>query len=240
MELKEKKVKPLLRWAGGKFWMIDRINDLIPKSFNNYREPFVGGGSVFLNIKREKKSFISDCNPELIAFYKQVQNNLDDFLSHLKKFKNEESYFYKIRSKSESTDEIEIAARFYFLNRTCFNGLYRVNQNGYFNVPYGYRDVDVIDNKNFVLLNKRLQKINIQCCDFADNLKSVKKGDFVFLDPPYTVAHNLNGFIAYNQKIFTWQDQERLAECVNQIIARQAFFIMTNACHDSIKNYMMV
>lgn len=235
MHIKEKKIKPLLRWAGGKFWMINRINELLPKDFVDYHEPFIGGASVFLNINNDNTSFISDSNSELICFYNQVKINLGNLLLRISEFKNTREEYYKIRASKPKSD-LDIAARFYYLNRTCFNGLYRVNKEGNYNVPYGFRSIELIDEDCFFLLRDKLQRSSISCCDFEEALKKVKQRDLVFLDPPYTVAHNHNGFLEYNQKIFSWEDQERLASCVQEIINKNAFFFMTNAFHHSIKN----
>jgi len=227
-------VKPLLRWAGGKSWMIESVKQLMPQNYNSYHEPFVGGGSVFINVGRNKKSFISDVNAELINFYFQVKMNLDQLLNKIGEYSNNKTSFYEIRSSLSLTDT-EAAARFYYLNRLCFNGLYRVNKIGRFNVPYGYRNIDLIDLEGFYNLRDRLNNTILLCADFEDSLDRVVEGDFVFIDPPYTVAHNKNGFIEYNQKIFSWEDQERLAKCIKAIISKNAYFVLTNACHDSIK-----
>jgi DNA adenine methylase len=225
---------PLLRWAGGKRWMIEQICSFMPIDFNNYHEPFVGGGSVFFNIERAGKAFISDSNRELICFYQVVKSNVHELLFILSQFENSEKEYYGIRSWSPNTN-VEIAARFYYLNRTCFNGLYRVNQGGNFNVPYGFRKISVLDLDRFESFSSKLKNVDIACDDFEQAFKKVMKGDFVFIDPPYTVAHNKNGFIEYNQKIFTWQDQERLARSVQTLMEKGVYFLMTNAFHDSIK-----
>lgn len=234
METKEQNIKPVLRWAGGKSWIFERIQGYFPENILNYYEPFIGGASIFLNLNIEKKKYISDINSELICFYRQVKTNSTNLISKIKQFQNTREEFYRVRS-SKPRSEAGIAARFYYLNRTCFNGLFRVNQKGQFNVPYGYRDIEIFDSVRFELLKRRLQKTHIQCCDFEDSLSRVKKGDFVFLDPPYTVAHNKNGFIEYNQNIFSWEDQERLQKCVKELIKKGTLFLMTNACHDSLK-----
>lgn len=214
--------------------MINSIRQLMPKNYNDYHEPFVGGGSVFINIGSNKKSFISDINPELINFYTQIKINFDELLYAIGNYSNSEHDFYKARSSSPLTD-LEAAARFYYLNRLCFNGLYRVNKAGNFNVPYGYRNIELIDQDDFNILRNCLANTTLFCSDFENSIDRVNEGDFVFIDPPYTVAHNKNGFIEYNQNIFSWQDQERLAKCVKKLIVKNAYFIMTNACHESIK-----
>jgi len=228
-------IKPLLRWAGGKQWIVERIKEFIPSEYNQYYEPFLGGASIYLSlICSGKKTYLSDLNYELINFYLQVKDNLQLLLLELKNYKNDEQFFYKTR-EDEKEDTLRQAARFFYLNRTCFNGLYRVNQKGKFNVPYGHRKIDIIDENKFIELNIKLQNATIRCQDFNKIIKTVKEKDFVFLDPPYTVAHNKNGFIEYNQKIFSWEDQERLAKFVNELIDKNVYFLMTNACHDSIK-----
>ena len=234
MIVKEEKIKPLLRWAGGKLWMIDRIRDFIPTNIRKYHEPFIGGASVFLNLQTNAQCHISDTNAELICFYDQVKTNMKSLITEVKKFKNSEKEYYNIRSSKPITN-LGKAARFYFLNRTCFNGLYRVNQAGFYNVPYGYRDISLIDVDGFSLLHEKLQNTSISCCDFETAFEKIENGDFAFLDPPYTVAHNKNGFIEYNQKIFSWEDQERLAGRIKLIMKKNAKFIMTNAYHDSIR-----
>ncbi|HEY4198808.1 MAG TPA: Dam family site-specific DNA-(adenine-N6)-methyltransferase [Mucilaginibacter sp.] len=228
------RVKPVLRWAGGKSWLIDRIRSHIPEIYDAYYEPFAGAASVFLNLINTDQAHLADLNHELIDFYHQVQNNLQGLLATLREYQNDEQFFYQLR-QTESADPLIRAARFYYLNRTCFNGLYRVNLSGQFNVPYGYRTVDIIDEEGFVFLNKKLSGVNLLCQDFASVIDMARKQDFVFLDPPYTVAHNHNGFIQYNQKIFSWHDQERLAAKTRELCKKDVRFIMTNACHDSIK-----
>lgn len=228
--------KPVLRWAGGKKWLVSRISEFIPKNYNRYFEPFLGGASVYLNANTtNKKAFLSDVNSELIEFYTQLKENPKAILNELERYKNEEDFFYHIREQVPQVP-IERAARFFYLNRTCFNGLYRVNQAGKFNVPYGYRSIKVVEKDALINLSLKLSNAQLKCQDFRKILKVVRRQDFVFLDPPYTVAHNNNGFIEYNQKIFSWDDQERLAEFVEKLIAKKVYFLMTNACHESIKN----
>lgn len=234
MTTKEQKLKPAIRWAGGKSWLIERMQNYLPKDFKTYHEPFIGGASLFLNLHIRKAAFISDINSELICFYNEVKNNLPALSKRIAQFENTIDVYYKIRNEKPKTD-LGLAARFYYLNRTCFNGLYRVNSKGEFNVPFGYRNIEVLESKNLANLKSALQNAVITCCDFETALSKVNKGDFVFLDPPYTVAHNKNGFIEYNQNIFSWEDQERLNKCVKLLIEKEAYFIMTNAWHDSIK-----
>lgn len=234
------KVKPFLRWAGGKRWLTKSIVNFLPLEFNNYHEPFLGGGSIFLFLKSngliKNQSYLSDFNEELINTYKQIATNPNDLISALKKFKNNKEDYYKIRSLRPNADLIK-AARFLYLNKASFNGIYRVNRNGEYNVPYGNRNLkDFYTEENIKNVSEILKSnTSIDSKDFFECINNVEKGDLVFLDPPYTVAHENNGFVQYNQKIFLWEDQERLKDLLMEINKRDAFFILTNAKHESIK-----
>lgn len=230
-------VKPLFRWAGGKTWLLPHLQKMLNVEFNNYIEPFLGGASVFLWLKQSAKiavkTYLSDSNEELINAYKVIKKFPNNLYQELLMFRNTSEEYYRIRDIA-FTCPVKRAARFYFLNRTCFNGLFRVNLSGKFNVPYGkkkYAELFSLDSINS--FSKMLQGAHLRCCDFNQRLEFVSEGDLVFLDPPYTVAHENNGFVKYNQKIFKWEDQLRLKEFIQSIIDRKAFFILTNAYHNS-------
>lgn len=235
-----KVIQPFLRWAGGKRWFVKHINDFLPLKFNNYHEPFLGGASVFLYLKNNGKikhhAFLSDFNEDLINTYKQIQLSYKEIISYLEGYKNEKDDYYRIRSLTPQND-IEKAAIFIFLNRTSYNGIYRVNSNGQYNVPFGYRKgKTILENSDFSYLHNLFNKnIKFDVGDFDIIKQNIGKGDLVFLDPPYTVAHENNGFIQYNQQIFSWEDQERLAKLLTYISKQKAYFILTNAAHESIK-----
>ncbi|MDR6458967.1 DNA adenine methylase [Chryseobacterium vietnamense] len=232
---KEKKINPFLRWAGGKRWFLKELDKLVTiENFGNYHEPFVGGGSVYFHFNPQN-AIISDSNEELINTYINVRDNIDDVIIFLKEFKNTEEFYYSIR-KTKFNDEIMEAAKFIYLNQTSFNGIFRVNSKGEYNVPYGHRDKYKFDYENLCEVNISLQGTVVECCDFDSSIENIQKGDLVFLDPPYTVAHNNNGFIQYNQKIFSLEDQYRLAKFINELKEIGAFYIMTNAAHNSIKD----
>ncbi|ATC37634.1 Dam family site-specific DNA-(adenine-N6)-methyltransferase [Elizabethkingia anophelis] len=229
-----KNPKPFLRWAGGKRWFVKYLEDINKIKINNYFEPFVGGGSVFFNLKNYENAFLSDLNSDLIETYEALRDNVIEVILALKEFRNDKNEYYKIRSL-KFENKIEKAAQFIYLNQTSFNGIYRVNRNGNFNVPFGNRNKkDIIEEENLLLVHKKLENVNIICGDFEDNLKTINKGDLVFLDPPYTVAHEKNGFIQYNQKIFSLDDQFRLSKFVKKIEEKGAFYILTNAKHQAI------
>lgn len=228
-----KKVKPFLRWAGGKRWLIKQLDDFLPIQFNQYHEPFIGGGSIFFHMN-PKKAFISDFNEELIETYNAIKSNPHDVIKHLKLFKNTKEEYLKIRKQNFQSPE-KRAARFIYLNQTSFNGIYRVNLKGQYNVPYGYREKYKFDIENILEVSSMLENTIIQHADFMECIDNVKENDLVFLDPPYTVAHNNNGFIQYNQKIFSLDDQYRLKELIFKIKAKKAYYILTNANHPKIR-----
>jgi len=227
--------KPFLRWAGGKSWLIKHLDDYRPMEFNNYHELFLGGASVYFNMPILNDAFLSDLNPELIETYKAIKADVDSVLYYLKKFTNTKEEYYQIRS-SNSSDRFYNAAKFIFLNKTSFNGIYRVNRKGTYNVPFGFRfTIDFIQEDILKNAALKLQGAELICQDFGEALKSVGPKDFVFIDPPYTVAHEKNGFIAYNQKLFSLEDQYRLSQALEAIKEKGAFFLMTNAYHDKIR-----
>jgi DNA adenine methylase len=227
--------KPFLRWAGGKRWLLKYLEPLSQIEFNNYYEPFLGGGSVFFNTNNYKYAVLSDLNKDLIETYNCIKEDVDLVINRLKTLKNSESEYYEIREK-EYSDSFSRAAKFIFLNKTSYNGIYRVNRDGKFNVPYGFRNnlKDIIEEENLKIVSKKLQNTSIFFQDFACIAETVTKGDIIFLDPPYTVAHENNGFIQYNQKIFSLEDQVRLSKLIEVIIEKEAFYILTNAKHEAI------
>lgn len=233
-------VKPFLRWAGGKTWLIKELVSFLPPSFNNYHEPFVGGGSVFIHLKSagriKKKAYLSDKNEDLINAYQAIKENPNLLIEFLKKYKNTKEFYYRIREQ-KFNNNIEKAAQFIFLNKTSFNGIYRVNLKGKYNVPYGFKKyAQLFDFENINNISRLLQNVELKSGDFEDYFAQIKKNDLVFLDPPYTVAHENNGFIKYNQKIFAWEDQERLERFIQKIKDKNAYFILTNAAHENIEN----
>jgi len=228
--------KPFLRWAGGKTWLLKSLSKHIPVYYNNYHEPFLGGGSVFFFLNPNNLSFLSDSNDELVNAFIQIKENVEDVIKVLKKYKNTKDDYYLIREKSYR-NKVKRSARFIFLNRTGFNGIYRVNLKGKYNVPYGFKDYTYLfDYSLFRSASKCLKNTKISSDDFELTLENIHEGDFVFIDPPYTVSHIKNGFIKYNEKLFSWEDQERLANYINQIKEKGAYYLMTNAKHDSVEN----
>ncbi len=230
----ELNVKPFLRWAGGKSWFIRYINQILNGcEFVNYHEPFLGGGAVFLSIDIPSRAYLSDLNEELIITYKVIKEKPNDLIYILRQFTNSMECYYRIREE-EYHDDIHKAAKFVFLNQTSFNGLYRVNLQGKYNVPYGFRSKNFLDEESIHKASQKLQCASLRYCDFMAVQNNIQKRDLVFLDPPYTVAHNKNGFIKYNQKLFSIEDQMRLSQLIDHIKSIGAFYVLTNAAHETI------
>lgn len=226
---------PFIKWAGGKRWLTDRIVSQVPTSYNRYLEPFLGGAAVFFRLQ-PKAAVLSDANAELISTYEVVRANPKGVESELRKFQllHSKTFYYSVRASSP-TDPLDQAVRFLYLNRTCWNGLYRVNRNGLFNVPKGTKNAVVLETDDFSAWATALHSAEIVACDFATTLARAKKGDLVYVDPPYTVKHNNNGFLKYNQNIFSWDDQVRLRnECV-RARKRGATVLLSNADHASLR-----
>ena len=227
-------VKPFLRWAGGKTWLIKHLASILPRNgFNNYHEPFLGGAATFFYLAPQKNSFLSDLNSELVDTYRAVRDDVDNVIDKLKNFSNDEESYY-IARKTSFNKISERAAQFIYLNQTSFNGIYRVNLKGEYNVPFGFRKKHFIDENALKKASIALKSATIFKNDFYEIIDNIKKGDLIFLDPPYTVSHNNNGFIEYNEKIFSLDDQVRLSLMIDQIRLRDAYYILTNAAHIKI------
>ena len=236
IQLKEERIKPFLRWAGGKSWFIDHLEELLAgQNFTNYYEPFLGGGSIFLSIDvTDATATLSDANRELIDTYIAIRDNVEEVIKFFATYENTSDFYYRLREK-EPNDPFERAARFIYLNHTSYNGLYRVNRKGKYNVPFGNRKSDTIDIEEIRKASQALAGVNLISGDFENRGDVIQEGTLVFLDPPYTVSHNDNGFIQYNQSIFSIEDQERLAQYIQFIMERGAYFILTNAAHNAIR-----
>ncbi|AXY41071.1 Dam family site-specific DNA-(adenine-N6)-methyltransferase [Halomonas sp. JS92-SW72] len=232
--MSEEIVLPFLKWAGGKRWLVRDHPDIFPKEFNTYIEPFLGSGSVFFHLKPEN-ALLADVNKELITTYKALRNRNRKVEALLRTYheSHSEEFYYHMREQSPEKQE-EIAARFIYLNRTCWNGLYRVNLTGKFNVPKGTKNKVILDTDNFKKTAMLLRQSVIAHSDFETIVDAAQEDDFVFIDPPYTVKHNLNGFVKYNEKLFSWDDQIRLKLAVDRAVNRGAKVLITNAHHESI------
>ncbi|WP_170421312.1 DNA adenine methylase [Ruegeria arenilitoris] len=228
-------MKPFIKWAGGKRWLVDSPQFEIPEFDGRYIEPFLGGGAVFFHLAPDQ-AILSDVNPKLVNVYNAIRTDWRRVEAELKKMQrlHSKEYYYEERGRERRTDHTK-AAQFLYLNRTCWNGLYRENLSGKFNVPIGTKSQVIMPDDNFEEASIALQSAKISACDFEETLQDAGTGDLVFLDPPYTTAHNTNGFVKYNQKIFSWDDQIRLRNCVEAARCRGAKIVMTNANHQTIR-----
>ncbi len=227
---------PFLKWPGGKRWAAVQIGEYVRKYLNGkYYEPFLGGGAVFFEIC-PKKSVLSDINDELITTYQQVQKHPKELSQAVKRLKVGKPDYSQIRA-SNPRAHLNIAARFIYLNRTGFAGMYRINKMGKFNVPYGGGERTPAILWKHKLLDRAsvaLRRASVRCSDFGEALLSAKHGDVVYCDPIYTIAHNNNCFRRYNEAIFSWHDQERLRNLAFTAARRGATVLVSNAHHQDI------
>lgn len=229
-------MQPFLKWAGGKRWLFSQeFLDSLP-SYTRYIEPFLGGGAGFFRLQ-PAASLISDINPELIEMYECVRDDYQGIEARLAVHQERHSrdHYYSVRA-SVPSHPVDRAARFLYLNRTCWNGLYRLNLNGAFNVPMGTKTAVVLPTDDFRAASELLATATLSNCDFEETISKATEGDLVFADPPYTVAHNNNGFVKYNENIFSWQDQIRLRDSLRAAKDRGAQIIVTNAFHESVRS----
>ena len=218
--------KPILKWAGGKTQMLGDLLPKVPTSFGRYIEPFFGGGAMFFALQPEN-AVIADSNPELINMYREVADHVEDVIQCLKQYENTSEMFYAVRSQEWTTlPKAEAAARTIFLNRTCFNGLYRVNKQGQFNVPYGkYKNPKICDEDGLRAASVALQKVDILCGDYLLVLEHyAQPGDFIFLDPPYLPVSE---YIYYHGKLLR---QHSIGQRASALI----LFILTQDDNDII------
>lgn len=235
IEIYDGPTKPFLRWAGGKIWLSKRLTQIFGTiQFERYHEPFLGGGSIFFSLPTLEKSYLSDTNHALIETFNCLKDNPSEIIKHLKEFSNDEESYYRIRRLVFDSPYAR-SAQFIYLNQTSYNGIYRVNLNGVYNVPYGYRTKNFLEEDVLHAASAALQNSVIFWGDFDDSKDNIEMGDLVFIDPPYTVSHNKNGFIKYNKSLFSLEDQYRLASYVEHIKGVGAKYILTNAAHSTIR-----
>ncbi|EGC01922.1 Dam family site-specific DNA-(adenine-N6)-methyltransferase [Ruminococcus albus] len=225
--------KPILKWAGGKTQMLGELMPRVPKTYGRYIEPFFGGGALFFSLKPEN-AIIADSNPELINMYLQVAHHVDDVIECLQKYENTSEMFYEVRSLDWQTlPKAEAAARTIYLNKTCFNGLYRVNRSGQFNTPFGkYKNPKICDIDALRLASEALRKAEILCGDYILVLEHyAQPGDFVFLDPPYLPISENSDFKRYTKEQFYEDDHVELAKMIGTLHERGCYVILTNSNH---------
>lgn len=244
-------MKPILKWVGGKRQLMSEIKNRVPKEYNDYYEPFLGGASVVLNLKPQT-SYVNDLNKELINVYEVVRDDPEKLIKELQKHKNESEYFYKVRSmdrddkKYKKLSKVKKASRIIYLNKTCYNGLYRVNSRGELNAPFGkYKNPLICDEKNIKSVSNYFNEANVEFFneDFELFLSRCKKNDFVYLDPPYDPISDSASFTGYSASGFNRRDQERLKVVCDILNEKGVKFLLSNSntkfINELYKNYQI-
>lgn len=225
---------PFLKWAGGKSQLLASFDNFIPEKFNRFYEPFTGGGAVFFYLKSHRPPFaarLSDLNHELINCYTVVRDQCDELIADLQKHHNEPDYFYQLRAANpKRLSAVKQASRLIFLNKTCFNGLYRVNSKGQFNVPFGsYRNPKFCNAENLRACSTALRDTVLECASFEEILEHAGKGDFIYFDPPYHPLSSTSNFTNYTRGSFSGADQQRLGEVFEKLSRKGCLLMLSNS-----------
>lgn len=246
-ELKNELVKPFLKWAGGKRQLQTTLRTHLPsqwdRNLKSYFEPFIGGGALFFDLQPAHAT-INDSNPQLINCYTVIRDAVDELITELRKHINEEAYYYNLRDWDRqdifpTKSKVELAARIIFLNKTCYNGLFRVNAAGQFNVPFGrYNNPNILDMAVLKAVSEYLQtsKINMLNQDFQSAVTDAQQGDFIYFDPPYDPVSSTASFTSYYTNKFNKDEQIRLKETVDELNHRGCYVLLSNAYTDFIKD----
>lgn len=226
------RAKPFVKWAGGKRQLLREIERHIPKTgIGTYHEPFLGGGAVFFSLPLGTKAYLSDSNERLVRTYQGIQKNVERVIALLKGYPHDRTFFEEMRGRDiDRATDVEVAAWFIYLNKTGFNGLYRVNSKNKFNVPFGrYKNIRYLNEANLKACADSLKTAEIEHQDFEKALKKVVRGDFVYLDPPYVPLSTTSNFTSYTAGRFTHADQERLRDAVRGLKERGAQILLSNS-----------
>ena len=238
-----KLVAPVLKWVGGKRQLLGTLTPLLPQRITTYCEPFVGGGALLFNLQ-PNTAYVNDINGDLIRVYNVIKSDVESLIAALQEYKNEADFFYAVRDwdrdkeKYSSLSDVQKAARILYLNKTCYNGLFRVNNAGEFNSPFGnYRNPNIVNAPTLRAVNSYLNTatVHLSSTDYAEVLKTLPKGTFVYLDPPYDPVSDTSSFTGYSKGGFTRNDQIRLRECCDDLNARGLKFMLSNSATDFIK-----
>ena len=237
--LQNKLGRPFLKWAGGKRSLLPEIMARMPDGdIDLFIEPFLGGGAVFLDLVRQgriKKAILNDRNPELVHTWRMVRDEPGALIEAVRQWEPDEETYYKVRAiEADTLSDVERAARVLWLNRTCYNGLYRINRSGRFNVPFGrYKRVQLVDEDNLWAVSEALQCATLYDIDFAGVMAMAGEGTVVYCDPPYWPLSDTSYFTAYDGQPFKTEDQERLAECFHALTDQGAKGILSNSWSDN-------
>ncbi len=226
--------RPFVKWAGGKTSLLPVLMMHIPDEFSTYFEPFLGGGALFFALYREgliRKAILSDINRELIDAYIAIRDRVEEVIELLDSFPHDKEFYYRLRGQDPwSLDLVQRAARFIYLNKTGYNGLYRLNRRGKFNVPFGrYKNPNYRDFDNLRAVSMALRSVDIRCESFENVLVEAERGDFVYLDPPYDPVSDTANFVQYTSRGFGRDEQERLAEIFRELSNRGVKVMLSNS-----------
>jgi DNA adenine methylase len=235
--------QPFLKWAGGKRQLLPYIQENLPQNFNRYFEPFVGAGALLFYLQ-PKSAVINDVNEELINCYQVIRDSPKQLIDSLQKHKNIKEYFYSLReldrtNQFKKLSPIEKASRIIFLNKTCYNGLFRVNKSGHFNVPFGnYKNPNIVNPEVIKSISQYLNrnKVVIYNKDFTDAVKEAKRGDFIYFDPPYDPVSSTSYFTGYSLMAFGRSEQVRLKRCFDLLTKKGCFAMLSNSSTDFISD----
>ncbi len=241
---KNKLVMPVVKWVGGKRQLLPTLTPLLPDRFTTYCEPFLGGGAM-LFWRQPQRAIVNDVNSDLIHMYETIRDNVEGLILELEKHKNESAHFYEVRDwdrnreKYAALSSIEKAARIIYLNKTCYNGLFRVNNAGEFNTPFGnYKNPNIVNAPTLRAVSSYFQKAEITflCRDYTEVLAEIPRGTFVYLDPPYDPISDTSNFTGYSRGGFCRDDQIRLRECCDDLTQRGIKFMLSNSATDFIRD----
>lgn len=239
---KDKRVAPVVKWVGGKRQLLDVLIPLLPKRITTYCEPFVGGGAMLFR-RQPATAYVNDINEELMNLYEVIRDNVEDLIIALKEHKNESDYFYEIRDWDRNREQyakrskVERASRMVYLNKTCYNGLFRVNNSGEFNSPFGnYKKPNIVNSETMRAVSKYFNTANIilSSKDYGEVLRELPKGSFVYLDPPYDPVSDTANFTGYSKGGFGRGEQVRLREYCDELNQRGIKFMLSNSATDFI------
>lgn len=239
---KNKLVAPVLKWVGGKRQLLETYRPLLPSKVSTYYEPFVGGGALLFYLQ-PNTAYINDINQELILVYTVIKENVEALIAELEKYENTAACFYAVRDwdrdriRYDALTDVQKAARVLYLNKTCFNGLYRVNNAGEFNSPFGnYRNPNIVNAPVLRAVSAYFHCANIHMTtgNYAEALKSAPKGSFVYLDPPYDPVSGTASFTGYSKGGFSRTDQINLRKCCDDLTSRGVKFMLSNSATEFI------
>lgn len=228
------RTQPMLKWAGGKQWLAPAAPYLVPPAWRGrYFEPFLGGAALFFAIEPAHAT-LSDRNNELIRTYSAIRDDADGVMALLRRYPYDKEFYYELRERAPRSERAH-AARFLYLNRTCWNGLYRINQEGRFNTPFGrFKNPTICDVPRLEKAGRLLCRSKLRSGDFEKIVAVAKPGDFVYFDPPYITGHQNNGFLKYNAPLFSWADQQRLALVALRLARAGVFVLVSNADQEAV------